>query len=161
MLPNLLNGYEVPVGLRPAADAAAGRVRAACHWHIAPLHSQTWVSAVPDDGIIDLDTLRLESVTSVTVDGVPLAPADYDWSEAGRVTLRSGIHGTGLRSLSITAVHGYDACPADLYGLVMQLAAPGVGGHMVRSETTGPTSTSYFGPAADTLLIPYRLPVVA
>lgn len=163
MLPDLLDGYEAPSGLDPAAvKAAAGRVRAACHWHIAPWHSPTWVMPVPTDGIVDLDTLRLVSIEQITVDGVTLVPdVDYDWSVSGRVELDSSIRGKGMRSMSITAVHGYESCPADLVALVAQLAAPGMGGQMVRSETTGPVTTSYFGPAQEIVLVPYRLPVVA
>lgn len=116
---------------------------------------------VPADGIVDLDTLRLVSVGSVTVDGEPLGPDDYDWSEAGRLLLRSGIRGQGMRSLSITATHGYDLCPPDLVQLIAQLAAPGLGGQMVRSEGTGDFTTTYFGPAQQAVTVPYALPVVA
>lgn len=162
MLPDLLDGYVMPASLDPeAVKAAAGRVRAECHWHIAPWHTQTWVMPVPADGIVDLDTLMLVSVESVTVDGDPLGPDDYDWSESGRLQLRSGIRGRGMRSLSITATHGHETCPPDLVQLIAQLAAPGMGGQMVRSEGTGEFTTSYFGHAQQSVTAPYTLPVVA
>lgn len=162
-LPSLLEGVTPPAGIDSAALAsAAARVRSACHWHIAPAYQQTWVMAVPADGIIDLDTLRVDSIDSVTVDGVPLQyPADYDWSDDGRVELRSVRRGQGMRSLVIVVTHGYEVCPDDLVQLIAQLAQPGMGGQLVRSEGTGDFTTSYFGLQQDAVVAPYRLPVVA
>ncbi len=162
-LPDLLDGVTLPDDIDAgAAQAAAARIRAACSWHIAPEFVQTWAMPVPTDGIVDLDTLRLVSVSQVTIDGETLDPDAYDWSEQGRVIIRQGNRrGRGLRSLVITAAHGYEKCPADLVNLVAKLAAPGLGGMPVRSEDTGPFKTSYFVADQGDDLAPYRIPVVA
>ncbi|MFT4225311.1 hypothetical protein [Micropruina sp.] len=142
-----------------AVKAAAGRVRAECHWHIAPEFTQTFVCETPRDGIVDLPTLHLVSVESVTVDGQPVA---FDWSVSGRVVLPGLPSGASLRSLVIVARHGFEACPQSLRGVVAELAAPGLGGGKARSEVTGPFTDSYFeSDDAAEVLAAYRLPVVA
>lgn len=149
-----LDGFDAD-----AVKAAAGRVRAECHWHIAPEVTQTFVCETPRDGIVDLPTLHLVSVESVTVDGQPVA---YDWHVSGRVVLSGRPAGAGLRSLVIVARHGFAECPQSLRGVVAQLAASGLGAGQVRSEVTGPFTDSYFeSDDKDGVLSAYRLPVVA
>ncbi len=105
--------------------AALQAVRSYCGWHIGPVVTETL--AVDGDGAtsVNLPTLRLVSVTSLTVDGVTAEADSFEWAEDGRLR-RSG--GFGYKLLGVRAVveHGLDGFPDDVAAVVCSLAGAGV-----------------------------------
>lgn len=112
-----------PIGGIPTADLENlwAEVRGYCGWHIAPQVTETFVIDGSGSSIF-IPTLRLVSVTALTVDGVVLTSeqlSGLDWSASGIITGQR----TSRRPRSVTATvtHGYESCPGDLVAILSRL----------------------------------------
>lgn len=86
-------------------------LRAVCGWHVAPLITET-VSLLWDGGVaVILPTLRLDSITSVKLDGREVK--GFSWDPAGILYLER-VGGRPRRALEVTMTHGYETVPLDL-----------------------------------------------
>lgn len=101
-------------------DAATTSVRNYCRWHVTPSITET--VTVDGDGstILGLRTLHLTAVSSLTVDGVPLDPSTYRWSQVGQVMKTSGA--PWYESVAVTFTHGYDVAP-DVAAVILAAAS--------------------------------------
>lgn len=100
--------------------AAAGRVRLAARWHIAPEVQQTLTIDGPGTQTITLPTLRVAAVLEVREEGRLIAADDYDWSAAGFIIRRTGLWTERPRGIVVTFRHGYGDCPEPLRPVVAE-----------------------------------------
>jgi len=125
--PLLADGWlgDVPGGPydQGAVEIACSTVRGECGWHIAPEVTEQLV--VPNGGggpSVVLPTLRVVEVTEVRDRATGAVLDGWDWSAAGVLT-RPGGWPVGPRALLVSLVHGYPEAPAEVVGLVAELAA--------------------------------------
>lgn len=145
---------------------AQDSVRSYCGWHIAPLRTEVLRGTCADGRTIILPTLRIESVTSVSIDGTALAASDYTFdARSATVILDFGLTGSG--PIQVTLIHGYEEPPHDVSGVVKAIAGRAVGsssGYALTGRTTGPFSEQYasagdlFLSSEKWVLDRYRLP---
>ena len=102
-------------------EAAEAAVRSYCGWHIAPAIIEDLVLDGSGTSTLFLKTLRLKDVTAAEVSGTALDVAGLEWSEAGYLR-KPGGWPDRLRSVKVTAVHGFDAAP-DVAAIVRAIAA--------------------------------------
>lgn len=104
-------------------------------WHIAPaLHDVVDVDHAGGPTVV-LPTLRIVAVHHVAHRPSGTLLAGWDWSPTGILT-RPGGWPTGPRALTVDLTHGHDEAPAELVGLIAELAAA------TRSATPGLRSES-------------------
>lgn len=116
-----------PEGVDEAAwSAACEAARAYCGWHIAPSVIETVTLDGPGSSVLMLPSLKVTEVTSITNDGV--AVADPEWSEAGMVR---GCWTGKFRGVTVSMQHGYEECPGEILGVLVEAASRGVGGSAV------------------------------
>lgn len=97
---------------------AVASVREYCGWHIAPEIDEEVTADGSGCAVQMLPTLRLVDLISITNDGV--AVSNPEWSAAGFVR---GLWTCRLRGVTATMRHGYEDWPADLLGVMVELAA--------------------------------------
>src|SRR5699024_4352297 len=84
-------GGQIAVGdprVKPLLDGATRAVRRYCHWHVAPVVSETIVLDGEGGSLLMLPTLRVQSIEAVRVNGTALDVDDLEWSEKGMVRRR-------------------------------------------------------------------------
>ena len=112
-----------PTGVDEAAwSAACGAVRAYCGWHIAPSVTEEVTLDGPGSGVLLLPSLKVTDVSAVTNDGTTVT--DPEWSEAGMVR---GSWSCKFRGVTVTMTHGYEECPSEIIGVLLEAADRGVG----------------------------------
>lgn len=94
--------------------AASALVRRHCGWHVAPSVEET-VTVRRAGRLVLLPSLCVTAVSSVTVDGEPVA--EHDWCPDGRMWLRPG-----CEPVTVTMTHGYAAAD-DVRAVVLAVAA--------------------------------------
>jgi hypothetical protein len=113
---------------------ATEAIRRLAGWNIAPA---TDVTVTLDGGgsVLYLPSLKVNSVSIITANGIPYAPADYEWSRrTGNVRLKGGYAWPDVwGSLVVTFNSGYAEVPADLKQIVLQVAS------LAASSPTGAT----------------------
>ena len=102
-------------------EAAEAAVRSYCGWHIAPVVTEDLVLDGSGTSTLFLKTLRLKDVTAAEVSGTVLDVAGLEWSEAGYLRT-AGAWPDRLRSVRVTAVHGFESAP-DVAAIVRAIAA--------------------------------------
>lgn len=102
-------------------DAAEAAVRSYCGWHIAPVIVEDLVLDGSGTSTLFLKTLRLKDVTAAEVSGTVLDLLTLEWSEAGYLR-RYGTWPDRLRSVKVTAQHGFESAP-EVAGIVRAIAA--------------------------------------
>lgn len=116
-------------------DGATEAIRRYCGWNIAPAES---VTATLDGGgrELYLPSLKVNSITSLTADGVAQQVTDFEWSRiSGNLRHKGGCGYFPERWGGYVVVFnsGYEAVPADLKQIVLQVSA------MALSSPTGAT----------------------
>lgn len=101
-------------------DIAVEIVRRHCGWHIAPVRTETLTVDGNGSTELVLPTLRLTDLATCTVDGV--AVSDVEWSTNGTIERRSRFP-RKRRAVVVEVEHGHDACPDDVVGVVVTVAA--------------------------------------
>ena len=102
-------------------DQATALVRSYCGWHVAPVITETLVLDGSGSATQMLPSLRVRGISTVTYDGVPLSPDEYDWSPVGYLTV-PGRCSKRAGALSVTLTHGFDDAP-DLAAVVMAVVS--------------------------------------
>jgi hypothetical protein len=169
-----LTGYQALAsgeGLEQLRLSAIIRdIRDYCGWHIAPAMDETFTVDGSNAKVLQLPTLRLNSVTSVTENGVPLvADTDYQWSADGSL-LKNGRWTACYRGVVAVVNHGFAEVPESIASVILDatstaLAVP-VGEAVAESvgETMGPFSFERpdfkveFTAAQRRVLDQYRIP---
>jgi len=105
-------------------EGATAGIRKYARWHIAPAAD---VTDYLDGGasVLYLQTLKLNDVESITVDGSVLAVTDYEWSRVTgniRSKLTCGFPDS-WGGIIVTYNSGYSEIPADLKQIVLQVSA--------------------------------------
>lgn len=96
------------------ADAVAGvsaRIRRYCGWHITPSMSDEVTLDGPGGPELDLPSLYVMDVASVTDEGVLLDPTLYTWSQLGQVRLHHAHFTHHYQGVTVAFTHGYDDAP--------------------------------------------------
>lgn len=151
-------------------------VRAYCHWHIAPVQSETWTLDGSGTRFLWLPTLRVVSIESITNNGVAVDLTTVDTSKSGYLVLRcdvsSALHCWSHRpgGIVIQLHHGLDDIPDELVELTMAVALRAVSSPTgIVREQAGAVSAEYalvapgvsggiaFLQHEKALLAPYRL----
>ncbi|MET9286498.1 hypothetical protein [Nocardia beijingensis] len=137
----LIAGTEIE---QARLDGVIGDIRDYCGWHIAPAATETITLDGTGATIVQIPTLQLSAVASVTENGVVLQVTEYEWSADG--TLRRLPLGrcwtNRYRGVVVECTHGFDEVPAAIVSVVLDatsdaLSTPvGAGGEM--PETMGP-----------------------
>jgi hypothetical protein len=127
-----------------AVRRASGAIRAFCGWHVSQETVTAQVQPVLTGYLrtLWLPTLWLQSITSITENGVVLDPSVYAWRRSGKIVRASGYYwSTYADGVVVSYVHGYPEGDARLEGVrdVCLSAASRLVGNPLRhsSETTG------------------------
>ena len=99
-----------------------GAIRDYCGWHIAPAVDETFTVDSEGGRVLQLRTLRLNSVTSVTENGT--AVTEFEWSQDG--SLRRECWTDRYRGVVVVANHGYDIIPDSLKTVVLDAVSRAV-----------------------------------
>lgn len=87
--PQLLSSDDLAAFQAKDADwflQKAGEViRSFCQWHIAPSVTETVTVPIKPDGTIELPSLYVTGVQSVTIQGLDLDRSVYHWHESGYI----------------------------------------------------------------------------
>ena len=130
-----------------ALSVASSEIRSHCGWSISE-ETATLVLDGPGSRNLWLPTLKLTAVTSVKVNGDPLAlDSQYDWTGYGKLIHR-GCWPSKPRSVEVVFTHGYAEVPAVVKGVCLASAGRAYdNARAVRSktDTAGPftESTTY------------------
>lgn len=155
-----------------ADDALAGAskaVRKYCGWQISPSQTDTLTLDGPGGYLLQLPSLYVTEITSITEAGTLLVEnTDYRWSASGQVS-RIGCQWSSLyRDIVVVFTHGYDPTVDDtsdvkeivLASTARNLASPvgamteGSGGETVRWSQVGP------GVAGGLALLPHEFAIL-
>lgn len=101
---------------------ASGLIRAHVGWSISEESGVTHVTQGDGGNLIWLPTKRLTGVTSVEVDGEPLAGDAYRWTSTGRLRRVAGRWPCLEQSVEVVFTHGHDPVPDDVRGVCLALA---------------------------------------
>lgn len=143
-----LSAYQALVagtGLEQARlNGVVSDIREFCGWHIAPAITATFTLDGSGAAIVQVPTLRLTAVASVTENGVELAATEYEWSADGTLRrLPAGRCWTSrYRGVVIVGTHGFETVPDTLVSVVLDatssaMSAP-VGSGADLPEKMGP-----------------------
>jgi hypothetical protein len=111
---------------QPLLDGATEALRRYAGWHIAPAED---VSAILDGGgeVLYLPSLQVNSVDSLTIDGVPQDLSLFEWSRVTGNLRRKSSCGRGFAEVwggyEVVFNSGYDVVPADLKQIVLQVVS--------------------------------------
>jgi hypothetical protein len=123
-------------------DAAVASIRADAGWHIAPVVTET-ITVFGDGGrVLFLPSLRIISVASVTLAGLPTT----NWQLGNGGTLYAP-YGWPRGPLQVTFTHGYETAP-DLIPEVVARISSYSRDRTITSQTDGPFTT-VFGNQSD------------
>jgi hypothetical protein len=117
-LTKLMSGDEAAI-VRQAQQA----VRSYCGWHIAPVFTETLKLDGEGGKLLFLPSLKIVNIIAITTAGVAVLPDDVDDSEAGYLELYRGCWAPRAGKTLVTLEHGYEEAPADVVGVVAQVAA--------------------------------------
>lgn len=132
---------RLPAALIAQVEAA---VRSYCGWHIAPSVTETITVDGQGGHVLALPTLHLTAVTAVSNASDVVSLDDVDWSEAGYLELRCGHWTCRPRGVIATITHGYDTPPAEVVGVIMQVASRASSSPAgITREQAGSVSFSY------------------
>ena len=143
--------------LEKELKAATRTIRNACGWHIAGKGEVTFkrVRPFPDD--VWLPAMRIESITSATVDGAVRADGFVFDPDTGWTNIRGC-------AVDVTFVAGFETVPEDLMLLTLELAAGGLGTALnITREQAGAVSITYARTSGGLVLadherlVPYKL----
>lgn len=123
------------------------------------------ISLVEDDevvvagdgsGQVILPEYPVVDVTSVLVDGVPLATDTFRWWDWGAIDrLSGGIFTYGPRTVTVTYTHGWDPVPSWITALVCGMVQRALPDHVtegVRSETYDEHTVTFASPEGGAVL---------
>ncbi len=103
-------------------DMASAVARSYCGWSISRQESVTWTLPGTSAYRLLAPTLRLNAITSCSVNGTTLGASDYDWGQDG-ILQRAAGWGSGRRAVVVVADHGYTEVPGDVQAAVLNIAA--------------------------------------
>lgn len=151
--------------IQAVLDSASAAIRDYCGWHVAPSLECTYTGN-GEGYLLMLPAMGVTEVDSLTIDGD--AVADYEWTAAGMVRLKSSTFPDTWRSVECVYTAGFTS--AAIGQVVAQIAsnalvaAPGVVNERAGnvSVTYNQTATGVAGgvsmlPRDYSLLNPYRL----
>lgn len=121
---------------------AEQQVRDYCGWHIAPERTETLTLDGSGTSAMLLPTLRLTDLTAVTEDGVDVDLDTLEWSAAG-IIRRWCAWTCRFRGVAVSITHGYEEVPADVAGVVRDIATRAKSSGGLKSQTIGPFSETY------------------
>nr|WP_300338824.1 hypothetical protein [Actinomyces sp.] len=149
--------------LEPLIRGAEAAVLAWCGWHVTPVLTQALTLDGEGSASLHLPSTRVVSVDEVRVDGRPLDPGCWDFSEAGMLRLRRGRFPDRFRCVEVTLTHGYQEAPALAAVVTRSVLAACASPMGATSESAGQVSIRW-GRAGMTMseedkadLAPYRL----
>lgn len=124
---------------------AQSRIRSYCEWHVAPKITETILVDGRGSPSLQLPSLHVVDVTSITNEGELVDPDDYDWSADGYVVLNNGGWWSRRpRQVEVVFQHGYEDVPADLVGVAVALASRlATSPSGVKREAAGAVSLEY------------------
>jgi hypothetical protein len=124
--------------------AAISAIRGYCGWHIAPSVTEVVTVDGPGRGMLQLPTLHLTAVTSVTNDSevVDLTSTEFQWNERGALRQRCNYWTYAWRGVTAEITHGYEDFPQDVLAVArdMAKAADRVG---ASAYTSGPHQVQF------------------
>lgn len=105
-------------------DAVTGAIQRRAGWHIAPAQQVTEVLDGPRAALY-LQSLRVNAIHSVSIDGTVLQPSLYEWSRrTGNVRRRNGQSFPDTwGGVEVVYDSGYPEVPADLKQIVLQVSS--------------------------------------
>ncbi|MCF8605148.1 hypothetical protein L5I01_17475 [Gordonia sp. HY442] len=98
-------------GLEGRIAAVLSAVHRYCGWHVFPVVETQMRLDGPGGKLLNLPTLRLVELISVTSGGVDVEIDTLTWSDRGMIARRSGRWTTELGGIIVTARHGFDSAP--------------------------------------------------
>lgn len=109
--------------VEPALAGVSAAVRRVCGWHVAPSETVTETYDGPGGTLLELPTLHMTDVASLTIGGTLIDPSEYEWSKIGFIRSRH-FWTERYRTIEVTYTHGYELeDAADLVELTKSLAA--------------------------------------
>lgn len=109
-------------------DGVSAAIRRYCGWHITPSVDSTVTLDGPGTPELDLPSLHVTAVASITECDQVIDPTLWTWSELGQVRLHRGRFTHHYRAITAEFTHGYDYAPeltqVVLSAVARMLAAP-------------------------------------
>lgn len=102
--------------------SVSGDIRSYCGWDISAEDDVEWTVDGDGSEVLAVPSLHLREVISVVSDGDTIDIADVEWSEAGYLVNR-GRWPRKLRSVVVSADHGYGDIPAELVTVACSMAS--------------------------------------
>lgn len=148
--------------------AAEQMIRDYCGWHVAPVITETLVLDGTGTHRLLLPSRCVVDVSEVAVNGEPLDPDDYEWSQGGILCRRLAVWPDRYRAIRVTLEHGFAAAPvlAEIAAAVEARAAMDPTGALA-SQRAGTQSVAFSAAASaagrgllaseQALLAPYKL----
>jgi hypothetical protein len=125
-------------------DAAVATLRLEAGWHIAPQVTETITVNASGGTELILPTLHLVNVTEVRdVSGsTPVVLTGWRQSRIGILTRNAGWP-RGLEVIEVDMVHGYEACPPELWPVIARYVQAAQTKSTVSQTSLGDFSESY------------------
>lgn len=122
--PDLCDGSDLDDGHDESSIAqAAGLIRDACGWHIAPSITEDRALAAAGGRLLSLPSLHVIEVTSVRLASTNEVIPDAVLSEAGLLQLPLGRRWpSGIAAVRVTMVHGLPEAPPAILSVINDLA---------------------------------------
>lgn len=92
--------------LQRYVDGVSAAIRSFCGWHVLPVQQERIVVDGPGPGVLELPTLRVESIVKVEVDGVEVEVDE--WSGDGLIP---GRWPERFGAVAVTMRHGFESAP--------------------------------------------------
>ncbi len=121
-----------------AIDSALAYIRAFAGWHITPVREEMLTLDGNGATVLQLPSLNVTGVESVSLNGEVLPEDAYSWSAQGMLRRCAGVWPRDFRNVTVTFRHGYESCPV-VASVVASVAA------RAASTPTGLTSLTVGG----------------
>lgn len=120
--------------------AAENAVRRYCGWHIAPVIDDELVLDGSGTRTLFVPSLRVDSILSCEVGGVPVDVETLEWSGDGYLRRSCGVWPDRLRAVKLSIRHGFESAPevVEIVHEMAERAMSAVGGRV--RETAGGVS---------------------
>lgn len=138
---------SVTVGLEQRIDSVVSNIRTYAGWHIFKIATTRSRLDGPQSNLLQLPSLHVRAIESLTELGKEIPADQYDWSSRGQVAKISHCDQfTGrLGSIVVDFEHGYPKCPSDLFSVIAAMVIRGASSPVPgrTSYTVGQRSESY------------------
>jgi len=124
-------------------DGATRAIRRYCGWHIAGPLTESITLDGPGSSLLQLPTMNVTSIASITENGETVAVDSFEWSALGELRKFGCWWTDRYRSITISLTHGFTDAP-DVVQVILQASAAALSSPMgATREQAGQVSISW------------------